>query len=126
MPAPIRSLLSITSARLPASAMHRRCDELSGGQKQRVAIARALAQASDILLLDEPTTALDLRYQLEIQSVLRGLNTSRGTTLVIATHDLNLAASICHELVMMRDGRVVGDRLMPWDVLVAEMEVAAG
>jgi iron complex transport system ATP-binding protein len=66
---------------------------LSGGEKQRVVIAAALAQASDMLLLDEPTTALDVGYQFEIAALLKRLNTEQGTTMVVSTHDLNLAAA---------------------------------
>jgi iron complex transport system ATP-binding protein len=80
---------------------------LSGGEKQRVVIASALAQASDILLLDEPTTALDLGYQFEIASLLRRLNRERGTTMVVSTHDLNLAAAVCERIVLLKDGRVI-------------------
>lgn len=80
---------------------------LSGGEKQRVVIAAALAQASDVLLLDEPTAALDLQYQLEILAVLKRLNAERGTTLVVSTHDLNLAASLCEQIVMLKEGRVL-------------------
>ena len=80
---------------------------LSGGEKQRVVIAAALAQASDILLLDEPTAALDLRYQFELAALLRRLNRERGTTMVISTHDLNLAASLCEHLVLLERGRVL-------------------
>jgi iron complex transport system ATP-binding protein len=80
---------------------------LSGGEKQRVVIASALAQASDILLLDEPTTALDLGYQFEIASLLRRLNSERGTTMVVSTHDLNLAAAVCERIVLLKDGRVI-------------------
>jgi iron complex transport system ATP-binding protein len=80
---------------------------LSGGEKQRVVIASALAQASEALLLDEPTASLDLGFQLEIQALLTTLNRDRGVTMVLATHDLNLAASICHRLVLMRAGRVI-------------------
>jgi iron complex transport system ATP-binding protein len=79
---------------------------LSGGEKQRVIIASALAQEADVLLLDEPTASLDLRYQIDIASLLRRLNRERGVTMIMATHDLNLAASICDTLVLMRDGRV--------------------
>jgi len=82
---------------------------LSGGEKQRVVIAGALAQASDMLLLDEPTTALDLRYQLEILTVLKQLNAERGTTLVVSTHDLNLAAALCERIVLLKDGRVIAN-----------------
>jgi iron complex transport system ATP-binding protein len=80
---------------------------LSGGEKQRVVIASALAQQPRILLLDEPTASLDLGYQLEIQALLTALNRERGVTMVLATHDLNLAASICHRLVLMRNGLVI-------------------
>jgi iron complex transport system ATP-binding protein len=80
---------------------------LSGGEKQRVVIAAALAQSSDMLLLDEPTTALDLRYQFEVLAVLKQLNQARGATLVVSTHDLNLAASICQRVVLLKDGRVL-------------------
>jgi iron complex transport system ATP-binding protein len=80
---------------------------LSGGEKQRVVIASALAQASDMLLLDEPTAALDLRYQFDIAALLRSLNRSRGTTMVVSTHDLNLAAALCERIVLLKDGAVL-------------------
>jgi len=80
---------------------------LSGGEKQRVVIAGALAQASDVLLLDEPTASLDLGFQLEIAHLLARLNRERGTTMVVSTHDLNLAALLCTELVLIRDGRIL-------------------
>jgi iron complex transport system ATP-binding protein len=80
---------------------------LSGGEKQRVVIAAALAQASDFLLLDEPTTALDVGYQLEISSLLRRLNADHGMTMVVSTHDLNLAAAICDEVVLLSAGQVL-------------------
>jgi ABC-type cobalamin/Fe3+-siderophores transport system ATPase subunit len=80
---------------------------LSGGEKQRVVIAGALAQASDVLLLDEPTAALDLGYQLEITTLLRRLNAERGTTMMVSTHDLNLAAALCEQVVLLKQGQVV-------------------
>jgi iron complex transport system ATP-binding protein len=80
---------------------------LSGGEKQRVVIASALTQSPDVLLLDEPTASLDLGYQLEVAGLLRRLNLERGVTIVLATHDLNLAASLCDWLILMRDGRVL-------------------
>jgi len=81
---------------------------LSGGEKQRVIIAGALAQAASVMLLDEPTAALDPGYQLEIAALLRRLNAERRVTMVVATHDLNLAAALCTDLVLMRAGRVLG------------------
>ncbi len=80
---------------------------LSGGEKQRVVIASALAQASDMLLLDEPTAALDLAYQFEIAALLRRLNAERGATMIVSTHDLNLAAAVCDRIVMLKAGRVI-------------------
>ena len=90
---------------------------LSGGEKQRVVIAGALAQLenrgevrprfSEILLLDEPTASLDLAYQLEIRSILAELNQRRGLTIVVSTHDLSLAASLCRELVLLDQGHVL-------------------
>jgi iron complex transport system ATP-binding protein len=80
---------------------------LSGGEKQRVVIASALTRSPDVLLLDEPTASLDLGYQLEVAALLRRLNLERGVTMVLATHDLNLAASLCDRLILMREGRVV-------------------
>jgi iron complex transport system ATP-binding protein len=80
---------------------------LSGGEKQRVVIASALTQAADVLLLDEPTASLDLGYQLEVAALLSRLNRNRGVTMLMATHDLNLAAALCDRLVLMRDGQVL-------------------
>jgi iron complex transport system ATP-binding protein len=96
----------------------RRFDTLSGGEQQRVAIASALAQAPDVLLLDEPTSSLDLAYQLDIAALITRLNRDRGATIVLSTHDLNFAASVCHALVLLRDGRVaasgpIADALTP-------------
>ena len=80
---------------------------LSGGEKQRVVIAGALAQNPDILLLDEPTASLDLAYQLEIRSILQRLNRTRDLTIVVSTHDLNFAASLCRDLVLLHQGHVL-------------------
>ena len=88
---------------------HRRFGTLSGGEKQRVVIAGALAQTADVLLLDEPTASLDLGYQLEIAALLRRLNRDRQTTMIVSTHDLNLAAALCSSLVLIRAGRVLAE-----------------
>jgi len=89
-----------------ADLADRSVDELSGGQRQRVWIAMALAQETDILLLDEPTTFLDVAHQVEVLDLLTDLSVSRGTTIVMVLHDLNLAARYSDELVAMRGGQV--------------------
>lgn len=81
-------------------------DELSGGQRQRVWIAMALAQQTEILLLDEPTTFLDISHQIEVLDLLTDLNRARGTTVVMVLHDLNLAARYADHLVAMAGGRL--------------------
>ena len=98
-------------------------DELSGGQRQRVWIAMALAQQTDVLLLDEPTTFLDVSHQVEVLDLLTDLNRSRGTTIVTVLHDLNLAARYADHLIALTDGRIhaAGE---PADVLT-EATVAA-
>lgn len=120
---------------------------LSGGEKQRVVIASALAQADsapahagtalahrdaapargdgaadsgNVLLLDEPTASLDLGAQLDVASLLQSLHRDRGTTMVMATHDLNLAASICDQLVLMKGGRLLASG-PTGDVLTGEL-----
>nr|WP_274635733.1 ABC transporter ATP-binding protein [Microbacterium bovistercoris] len=85
----------------------RSIDELSGGQRQRVWIAMALAQQTDILLLDEPTTFLDVAHQIDVLDLLTDLNREHGTTIVMVLHDMNLAARYADHLFAMRDGRVV-------------------
>ena len=85
----------------------RAVDELSGGQRQRVWIAMALAQRTGILLLDEPTTYLDVSHQVEVLDLLTDLNEADGTTVVIVLHELNLACRYADHLVVMKDGAVV-------------------
>lgn len=94
-------------------------DELSGGQRQRVWIAMALAQETDVLLLDEPTTFLDISHQIDVLDLLTDLNRDRGTTVAMVLHDLNLAARYADHLVAMARGEVIaaGD---PSDVLTEE------
>ncbi|WP_432746612.1 ABC transporter ATP-binding protein [Streptomyces sp. JH002] len=92
-----------------AELADRAVDELSGGQRQRVWIAMALAQGTDLLLLDEPTTYLDITHQVEVLDLLTDLNASAGTTVVVVLHDLNLACRYADHLVAMRDGRIVAE-----------------
>jgi len=106
-PGDIRIALDALAATGTSHLAERPFHELSGGEKQRVVIAAALAQSAGLLLLDEPTASLDLGYQLEVSALLQRLNQDHGVTMAISTHDLNLAASICRELILMRDGRVL-------------------
>ena len=85
----------------------RALDELSGGQRQRAWIAMTLAQDTDLLLLDEPTTFLDLAHQVEVLDLVTRLNRERGRTVVMVLHDLNLAARYSDLVVVMKDGGVV-------------------
>jgi iron complex transport system ATP-binding protein len=106
-PADVRVAREALLATGTAALEHRLFATLSGGEKQRVVIASALAQQADILLLDEPTASLDVGYQFEIAHLLARLNRERGLTIVVATHDLNFAAGLCHSLVLISGGRVV-------------------
>lgn len=87
----------------------RSVDELSGGQRQRVWIAMALAQRTGVLLLDEPTTFLDVTHQVEVLDLLADLNRTEGTTIVAVLHDLNLAARYADHLVVLSEGRLVAE-----------------
>jgi iron complex transport system ATP-binding protein len=89
-----------------ADLADRPVDELSGGQRQRAWIAMSLAQQTDVLLLDEPTTFLDVCHQVEVLDLLTDLNRQRGTTIVMVLHDLNLAARYADRLVAVREGQV--------------------
>jgi len=84
----------------------RNFNELSGGEQQRVLIARALAQEADVLLLDEPTSNLDIRHQLEVMEIMGQLVSQKGLSAVIAIHDLNLASRYADRVVMMKQGKV--------------------
>ncbi|MCY7363894.1 MAG: ABC transporter ATP-binding protein [Frankiaceae bacterium] len=102
-----------------ADLAHRAVDELSGGQRQRVWLAMALAQETELLLLDEPTTYLDLAHQVEVLELVAELNATRGRTVVMVLHDLNHAARYAHHVIAMKDGRVVAEG-PPADVVTAE------
>ncbi|MGW7052140.1 ABC transporter ATP-binding protein [Streptomyces sp. NPDC054887] len=95
-------------------------DALSGGQRQRVWIAMALAQETDLLLLDEPTTYLDIAHQVEVLDLVRRLNRDRGRTVVAVLHDLNQAARYADHLVAMKEGRVVAEG-HPGDIVTADL-----
>ncbi|WP_340002670.1 ABC transporter ATP-binding protein [Oceanobacillus sp. FSL K6-0127] len=84
-------------------------DELSGGQRQRVWIAMALAQQTDILFLDEPTTFLDITYQVEILDMLTDLNQKMGTTIVMVLHDINLSARYADNIFAIHNGKLVAE-----------------
>ncbi|MCB2298948.1 ABC transporter ATP-binding protein [Clostridium tagluense] len=86
---------------------HREVDTLSGGQRQRVWIAMALAQQTDLILLDEPTTYLDLSHQLEVLELLHSLNKNQGCTIVMVLHDLNLAARFSDYMIAIRGGDII-------------------
>lgn len=88
---------------------HRSIDELSGGQRQRVWIAMALAQQTDILFLDEPTTYLDITYQIEILDRLTDLNKKYGTTIVMVLHDINLSARYADHLFALHKGKLIAE-----------------
>ncbi len=83
----------------------RSISDVSGGERQRAIIARALAQQPSVLLLDEPTAFLDLHHQVEICRILRRLNEERGLTVVLVSHDLNLASQYCDRLMLLQEGQ---------------------
>ncbi|GAA2574773.1 ABC transporter ATP-binding protein [Dactylosporangium fulvum] len=103
-----------------ADLVNRPLRQLSGGQRQRVWVAMALAQDTDLLLLDEPTTYLDINHQVELLRLLRKLNAGSGKTIVIVMHDLNLACRFCDHVVAMADGSIVAEGA-PADVVTAEL-----
>jgi iron complex transport system ATP-binding protein len=87
----------------------RRVNDLSGGQRQRAWVAMALAQETDLLLLDEPTTFLDISHQVELLDLFAELNRRSGKTIVAVLHDLNLACRYADNIVAMKDGRVFAE-----------------
>jgi len=97
----------------------RTVDRLSGGERQRVALAKAMAQQPKVLLLDEPTTYLDIGYQIQLMDLIRGWQRSSELTVVAVLHDLNLAAMYCDRLLLMHRGQAVAVGA-PKDVLTPE------
>lgn len=110
---------ALTTMRIADLADHS-VDELSGGQRQRVWIALALAQQTEILLLDEPTTFLDIAYQVEILDLLNTLNKKKHTTIIMVLHDINLAARYAHHLYAMKDGKLLAEGT-PQEIVTPEM-----
>ncbi len=100
----VRNALEVTDT---LDLAERRVDEISGGQRQRVWIAMALAQETELLLLDEPTTFLDISHQLDVLGLIHDLNRERGRTIVAVLHDLNLASRYAHHIIMLRNGAIV-------------------
>ncbi len=97
----------------------RRINELSEGEKQRVVIARSLAQKPELLLLDEPAAHLDIRYQLDVFNLLRWLNKRKGITIVLVSHDLNLASQYASKLILLNEGRIFAEG-RPGEVITEE------
>lgn len=112
----IQWALSVTSMTDLAA---RPLEQLSGGQRQRAWIAMCIAQNTDIVFLDEPTTFLDIAYQLEIMKLLRLLNETYGKTIVMVVHDLNQAAQFADHIIAIRKGRILSEG-SPSDVITAE------
>lgn len=113
---------AIQSLQLASLAM-RQYGELSGGERHRVLIARALAQQGRVMLLDEPTSDLDLRYQLETMTMLRRLARERRVGILIAIHDLALASRFADRIVMLSQGRVFAQG--PWREVVTPANLEA-
>jgi iron complex transport system ATP-binding protein len=104
-------------------------DSLSGGQRQRVWIGMALAQKTDLILLDEPTTYLDMSYQLEVLELLEQLNKKEDCTIVMVLHDLNLAARFADYMVAIHKGKIIGmgtpKEMMTPDILKRTFQIDA-
>lgn len=88
---------------------HRGFMEVSGGEKQRVVLAQVLAQETSIMLLDEPTSKLDINYQIEIMQLIKDIKKERDLTVIAIFHDMNLAAQFADRIVFIKEGRIVGD-----------------
>ena len=102
-----------------AELKNSRISDLSGGQRQRVWIAMALAQKTKILFLDEPTTYLDIRYQIEILKLIKRLNKEFGITIITVLHDINQAIHYSDEIIAMKDGKIIAQGV-PQNVITEE------
>ncbi|HSM67444.1 MAG TPA: ABC transporter ATP-binding protein [Ilumatobacteraceae bacterium] len=114
-----RAVATALEATSTADLAGRPVDELSGGQRQRVWIAMALAQDTDLLLLDEPTTFLDIAHQIDVLNLVERLHRQRGRTIVVVLHDLNLACRYATHVVAMRDGAIAASG-RPVDVITVD------
>jgi len=104
----------------------RTLDALSGGQRQRVWIALTLAQGTDLILLDEPTTYLDLAHSIDVLDLVRRLRDDHGKTVVMVLHDLNLAARYSDSLVVMKNGAIVTTGAPGWRLHSSSSAARAG
>lgn len=105
---------------------HRKLDQLSGGEQQRVFIARAICQEPDIILLDEPTASLDLAYQVRIMDLMEKLKIEKGITVVMVSHDVNLAAMYADHLLLLHNGQVMCQGLPDEVITYQNLEAAYG
>ena len=119
-PADEEAVAAALEATETAELVDRPVQELSGGQRQRAWVAMALAQETDLLLLDEPTTFLDINHQVELLRLLRDLNRRTGRTIVIVLHDLNLACRYADHIVAMADGHIIAEG-PPTEVVTAAL-----
>ena len=105
---------------------HRKLDQLSGGEQQRVFIARAICQEPDIILLDEPTASLDLAYQVRIMDLMEQLKTEKSISVVMVSHDVNLAAMYADHLLLLHNGQVLCQGLPDEVITYQTLETAYG
>lgn len=107
----------------------RKTKELSGGERQRVAIARAVVQETPVILMDEPTSSLDIKHQMEVMENMRTLAKENKTAVIVSLHDLNLAAGYCDVMVMLKNGKIQSrgrpDEILNGDTIRSVYEVEA-